>query len=115
MNFVGAISSGFRKYIDFSGRSMRSEYWYWLLFVILGSFVAAIVDAFTTGFLLGAVFGLGTFLPGLAVAIRRLHDTNRSGWWILLGVVPIIGWIILFIWYATEGTSGENRFGAEPH
>ena len=114
MGFTEAISSGFRKYVDFRSRSRRSEYWYWTLFALLGGFVLAIVDELTTGYLLGTVFSLATFLPGLAVAVRRLHDIDKSGWWILLGFVVIIGWIILFIWYVREGTRGDNRFGTEP-
>ena len=114
MGFTEAISSCFRNYVNFGSRSRRSEYWYWTLFVTLASVVTAIVDAATTGYLLGALFSLATFLPGLAVAIRRLHDLDRSGWWLLLGLVVIIGWIVLIVWYVKEGTRGENRFGAEP-
>ena len=79
MRFTEAISSGFRQYVHFRGRSRRSEYWYWILFVFLGSVIVAIVDAFTTRFILGAIFTLATLLPGYAVAIRRLHDIDRSG------------------------------------
>ena len=59
-------------------------------------------------------YGLGVLLPGLGVAIRRLHDTDRSGWWLLVGLIPLIGWIVLVFWYASEGTRGENRFGTSP-
>ena len=114
MEFTEAISSGFRNYVNFSSRSRRSEYWYWALFVTLVAVVAAIVDAATTGYLLGALFSLATILPDFAVAVRRLHDIDRSGWWLLLALVPIIGWIVLFIWSVTEGTRGENRLGATP-
>ena len=111
MNFTQAISSGFRKYVEFSGRATRSEYWYWTLFTSLGYLIALIVDAFTTGFLVYLLFALATFLPSMAVTIRRLHDVDRSGWWIHLSLVPIIGAIVLLIWYVSEGTPGENRFG----
>lgn len=114
MDFTEAISSGFRKYAQFTGRSRRSEYWYWTLFLILGSIIFSIIDAFITGFIFGTIFFLATLLPGYAVSIRRLHDIDRSGWWVSIGLVLIIGWIILFIWYVKEGTRGENRFGAEP-
>ena len=111
---LGAILSVFPRYGDFRSRSPREEYWYWVFFVFLGSLIASILDAFTTGFLLYLIFVLGTFLPSLAVSVRRLHDVDRSGWWILLSLVPIIGPIILLIWYVRKGTAGENRFGDEP-
>ena len=114
MSFAEAISSGFRNYVNFSSRSRRSEYWYWTLFAFMGSLILSIVDAATTGFLLATVFGLATFLPGLAVSIRRLHDIDRSGWWLLIALVPVIGWVVLLIWAVTDGTWGENRFGARP-
>ena len=114
MGFAEAISSGFRQYATFHGRSLRSEYWYWGLFVFLGSLVALIVDAFTTGFLLSLAFAIGTFLPSLAVSVRRLHDVGKSGWWVFISLVPIIGSIILLIWYVGKGTPGENRYGAGP-
>ena len=89
MDFGEAIQSGFRKYATFSGRAVRSEYWYWFLFGILASIAAAIVDALlrTHGALRGLV-SLALFLPGLAVAVRRLHDIGRSAWWLLLLYLP---------------------------
>ena len=114
MEFTEAISSGFRKYGDFSSRSRRSEYWYWSLFVFLSSIILAIVDELTTGFLLGTVFSLVTLLPGLAVSIRRLHDIDRTGWWLLIVLIPIIGTIILIVWFVKRGDEGNNRFGANP-
>ena len=115
MGFTEAVSSGFRKYTDFKGRSRRSEFWYWTLFSYLGLLAATIVDAVTTGFLLQLVFGLATFLPGLAVAVRRLHDIDKSGWWVLLVFAIVIGLIILIVWYIREGTKGQNRFGPGLH
>ena len=82
--------------------------------MFLGSLVALIVDAFTTGFLLSLAFAIGTFLPSLAVSVRRLHDVGKSGWWVFISLVPIIGSIILLIWYVGKGTPGENRYGAGP-
>jgi len=113
MNFAQAISSGFSNYVTFSGRAIRSEYWYWVLFIVLGEIVTMIIDvALGIGFITG-LFGLATVLPSLAVAIRRLHDIDRSGWWILLALIPLVGAIILIIWHCTKGTPGPNRFGPE--
>ena len=132
MQFHEAVSSGFKNYINFSGRATRSEFWYWTLFVSIvliliaileaSFFVATISDdgAHPTGQVsfygtpITSIWALGTFLPGLAVAVRRLHDTDRRGWWYLIGLIPLVGSIILIVFYCLEGTSGENRFGPNP-
>ncbi|MBM3948757.1 MAG: DUF805 domain-containing protein [SAR202 cluster bacterium] len=114
MGFSEAILSGFRKYVDFSGRSRRSEYLFWTLFVILAYIIAAIIDWLTTGFVLSVLVLVGTFLPSLAVVVRRLHDIDKSGWWDLIGLIPFVGSIILLAWFIEEGTPGPNRFGAQP-
>jgi uncharacterized membrane protein YhaH (DUF805 family) len=75
---------------------------------------ALIIDWVLGVYLISSLFGLAVFLPGLAVAIRRLHDLDRTGWWILLSLIPIVGWIILIIWDCTKGTNGPNRFGPDP-
>jgi uncharacterized membrane protein YhaH (DUF805 family) len=112
MSFTEAVTSVFSKYAIFKGRARRSEFWWFTLF----SFVASVVLGFVDGLLFGheilsAIFALGTFIPVLAVTVRRLHDIDRSGWWILIGLVPLIGWIILIYWYTREGTPGLNQFG----
>jgi uncharacterized membrane protein YhaH (DUF805 family) len=113
MNFSQAITSGFSNYVNFSSRAIRSEYWYWVLFIILAEIVTSIID-FALGFqLTTGIFGLATFLPSLAIAIRRLHDLDRSGWWILLVLIPLIGAIVLIVWYCSKGTEGSNRFGPD--
>jgi len=114
MNLVQAVSSGFSNYVKFSGRAIRSEYWYWVLFTALGNIVAGIIDAVIGTSVINPLFGLAVILPSIAVAIRRLHDLDRTGWWILIGLIPLIGWIILIIWYCSRGTVGPNRFGADP-
>ena len=115
MSFTEAISSGFSKYVVFNGRSSRSEYWWWMLFALIGLFVFAIVDSIIGTFpLLYLIWWLAILLPGLAVTIRRLHDIDKSGWWILFGFVPLIGGIMWFIWYVGRGTEGPNRFGEDP-
>lgn len=93
--FVNAIKSGFTNYVNFSGRSGIAEYWFWVVFVFLGSVVASIIDTALTGGLLYIVFGLATFIPSLSAAVRRLHDTGKSGWWLLIAFVPIVGFIVL--------------------
>ena len=123
MNFTQAITSNFKRYVDFNGRSARSEYWWWVLMVFIIDIVFTLLEMIVGGpgsSMYGIINGLNglvslaLFLPGLAVAIRRLHDTNRSGWWVLLVFAIIIGWIFLIVWYATKGTVGDNKFGADP-
>ena len=113
MNFVEAISSGFNKYVQFGGRSSRSEYWYWTLFVIIATIVANIIDATLGLGIVGMIVGLALFLPGLAVSARRLHDIDRTFWWVLLAFT-IIGTLVLIYWACLRGTAGPNRFGADP-
>jgi uncharacterized membrane protein YhaH (DUF805 family) len=105
MTFLESISICFTKYADFTGRASRSEYWWWTLFVILASLATGFINE-----IVSMLFSLATLLPGLAVGARRLHDTNRSGWLQLLWFIPIIGWIILIIWFVQEGKE-LNRFG----
>ena len=118
MDFSTAIKTCFGKYVTFSGRAERPEFWYWVLFSIIGSIVTSIIDAVLFGAgglgLLNPLFALATFLPSLAVSVRRLHDLDKSGWWYLLVFIPIVGWIILIVWYASAGTNGDNRFGPKP-
>jgi len=120
MNFGEAIKSGFSNYVTFSGRAARSEYWYWTLFVVLVTIGAGIIDRAifdfeepTTTGLFGPLVSLVFFLPGLAVSVRRLHDIDRTGWWLLI-IFTIIGIILLIIWDCIKGTTGPNRFGPDP-
>ncbi len=121
MDFSQAIQQGFSKYATFSGRASRSEFWYFVLFVILGQAVANFIDASSWGWgfsrgggAVSSIFGLVVLIPNIAVAVRRLHDTDRSGWWWWLWLIPIIGWIILLIFYIAEGTRGPNQYGEDP-
>jgi uncharacterized membrane protein YhaH (DUF805 family) len=121
MNLLEAIKSGFSNYVNFSGRAVRSEFWYWTLFVIVLVGVLGIIDQrLNPGVSLGAfsifngLVSLALILPGLAVAIRRLHDIDRTGWWVLLGFIPVIGTLWLIYWACQPGTSGPNRFGPDP-
>ena len=103
-------------YANFEGRARRSEYWYFALANFLIGLVLQVVDHFI-GFkigILGGVYSLAVFIPSLAVAVRRLHDLGKSGWFMLLVLIPIIGWIWLFVLMVTEGNYGPNQYGADP-
>ncbi len=109
------------KYATFSGRSQRSEYWYFVLFYILIHMVLAFVDNFTGSFdadrgfgLLGGLFTLAVLLPSIAVGVRRLHDTSRSGWWLLISFIPLIGTIVLLVFFVQDSTPGDNEYGPNP-
>ena len=104
MNFFEAISSGFRNYVNFSGRAIRPEYWYWILFEIIVVVVFGVIDEMLyPGARMGAfsvvnmIVVLGLLLPSLAVSVRRLHDIDRTGWWLLLSST-IIGGLVLIYW-----------------
>jgi uncharacterized membrane protein YhaH (DUF805 family) len=113
MGFPDAVRSVLTRYADFTGRARRAEYWWFALFSVIVVVVAAIIDA-AIGFpLLQLVVTLGLFIPSLAVGVRRLHDTDRSGWWLLIGLVPF-GGIVLLVFYCLEGQPGHNRFGPSP-
>ena len=117
MNFAEAIQSGFRNYVSFTGRAARSEFWFWALFALLVTIATQVLDDILFGQqfgLLSGVAALALFLPGLAVSVRRLHDRDKSGWFILLYFIPLVGFIILLIWYCLRGTVGPNRFGPDP-
>lgn len=110
-----------QKYATFSGRAQRAEYWYFLLFYIIIYVALMIVDGITGSLnaesglgLLSGLFALGMLVPSLAVSVRRLHDTDRSGWWLLIGIIPLIGGIILLVFTAQDGTQGDNSFGSNP-
>lgn len=98
MNFQDAIKTGFTKYADFTGCATRPEFWWWILFTIVASAVLGAVSQNAAG-----LFSLATVVPSIAVATRRLHDTDRSGWFQLLYFIPLVGVIILIVWYAQQG------------
>lgn len=103
------------RFTDFSGRSRRSEYWYYVLFQIISVIVAWMIDMMLWEFpILYFLAALGFFLPSLAVAIRRLHDTSRSGWWLLIAIVPFIGGLILLYFMVQDSTPGTNQWGPNP-
>lgn len=118
MNFTEAITSGLQNYFNFSTRARRSAYWYWLLFVTLVVVVATLIDMAVFPRVgvspIRSLTNLALLVPGIAVGVRRLHDIDRTGWWLLLIFLPIIGAIILIIWFCMRGTDGPNRFGPDP-
>ena len=111
----------FTKYAQFSGRSRRKEFWLFYLMLIIATVVLTGVDILIGAFdpvsgfgLLSGIFTLAIIVPSLAVSVRRLHDTNRSGWWLLLSVIPLLGTIVLLIFWCMKGTQGQNDYGDDP-
>ncbi|WP_404954173.1 DUF805 domain-containing protein [Streptomyces sp. 147326] len=104
-----------KKYTVFSGRARRQEYWMFFLFNVAALIVVSILDAVIgTSPWLYALYALGTFLPNLAVTVRRLHDTDKSGWWVLISFVPLVGFIWLIVLLATGGNDQPNQYGVNP-
>jgi uncharacterized membrane protein YhaH (DUF805 family) len=123
MSFAEAVKSFWSRYTMFKGRSRRSEYWFIQLFLIITNLAAAAIDlalmngdvdrfiANGGGGILGLIWILVTIVPALAVLVRRLHDTGRSGWWALIGLVPLVGGVVLFVFSVLDSTAGENQYG----
>jgi uncharacterized membrane protein YhaH (DUF805 family) len=107
MTFIDAIKICFTKYADFNGCASRPEFWWWFLFTVIASLALQ-----TLSYNLSGAFTIATFLPSVAVGARRLHDIDRSGWWQILYFLPIIGWIVLVIFWAEAGQ--PNRYGGSP-
>lgn len=101
---IQSIKLYFQNYVNFEGRARRAEYWWPCLLSFILSFIPYI----------NIIAGLGMIIPSIAVGVRRLHDTNRSGWFLLLGLIPIVGTIILIIWFCQEGNRGSNQYGPDP-
>lgn len=131
MNFAEATRSCLTQYASFRGRAARSEFWFFVLFVLICATVASVLDNLLgtnfhrispfTGQLVTSPYGfvysivlLALLLPNISVQVRRLHDTGRSGWWCWLALIPIIGGIILLIWFCSRGSPGENDYGHDP-
>ncbi|MGH8072565.1 MAG: DUF805 domain-containing protein [Lysobacter sp.] len=109
-----------KNYVGFEGRARRKEYWMFALFNLIVSIVLAVIDGIG-GFMtesgigmLGLLYTLAVLLPSIAVGVRRLHDIDKSGWWLLLIFIPLIGAIVLLVFAVMEGTRGSNRFGEDP-
>jgi uncharacterized membrane protein YhaH (DUF805 family) len=115
MDFTTSVKTCFSKYANFNGRAIRSEFWWFVLFCIVVGMVLGALDAMIFGYgaigIFALIFQLGTIVPSLSVGARRLHDIGKSGWWQLLILIPIIGWIILIYWFAQNTHENENQFG----
>ena len=113
--------SALKQYAVFKGRARRKEYWFFVLFNLIASLVLTVVD-FMTGSLdvelgmglLSGLYSLAILIPSLAVTVRRLHDTDHTGWWLLIGLVPLIGAIVLLIFTLQDSKPGDNQYGANP-
>ncbi|WP_274995212.1 DUF805 domain-containing protein [Promicromonospora iranensis] len=141
MSFIESIKTVLSKYAVFNGRARRSEYWWYALAVTIvttilyavlvapsyGEYMSAILEAsaagaappampgaLTAGYLIMSLINLALLLPGLGVMVRRLHDTGRSGFWVFFLLVPIVGPIMLIVWFATNGTPAPNQYGPDP-
>lgn len=115
MGFQDSIRTVLSKYATFTGRAGRPEFWWFVLFNFLVNLVTSIIDGAVFGSpVLNTVTGLALILPSIAVGVRRLHDIDRSGWWLLLGLIPVIGWIVLIYFNVQPGQQGDNRFGPQP-
>ncbi|NOX41979.1 MAG: DUF805 domain-containing protein [Alphaproteobacteria bacterium] len=119
MNMGAAVRSCFAKYVTFSGRALRSEYWWFTLFNLLMSVVLNIVDAVVFGSggqvaILSAIYSLIVLLPAISVMVRRLHDHGRTGWWFFIMLVPMIGMLVLLYWMIVKGSDEANDYGPVP-
>ena len=103
-----------KKYVVFSGRARRKEYWFFVLFNLMIAVIMLMLDILLGIPVFYLIYVLATILPNLSVSVRRLHDTNRSGWWLLISLIPIVGIIVLLVFVSLEGTKGENRYGDDP-
>ena len=132
MNFGQAVSSVLSNYATFSGRAPRSEYWWWVLFTVVLNWVTAFLDTMLFGTFalvhlgdatyagagtmftpISTIVGLALIIPSLALSVRRFHDMDRTGWWLLIALTGI-GTLVIFFWFMVKGTIGPNRFGADP-
>lgn len=126
MNFTAAIRSFWSRFADFKGRSRRSEYWYVQLFLVVTNLAVAGIDlalmdgdvdrfiANGGGGIVGLIWIFATIVPALAVLIRRLHDAGKTGWWALVGFIPLVGAIVLLVFTVTDSSPGENKYGTSP-
>jgi uncharacterized membrane protein YhaH (DUF805 family) len=103
-----------KKYVVFEGRARRTEFWVFTLISFIISLVLSILDNMLKLGFLDSIYSLAVLLPSLAVTVRRLHDTDRSGWWILIGLVPVVGWIVLLVFMFIDSNPYENQYGPNP-
>lgn len=127
MTFIESVKSAYRNYVKFSGRASRSEYWWYALFQGVIAIVIAVIEGGTTTVTtvdglsaayaagpVGSVWALVNLIPSIAIGVRRLHDKDRSGWWLLIIFIPLVGALVLLYWFVTRGSESANRFGPDP-
>lgn len=114
MNYLNYFVDGIKNFKDFDGRASVKQFWMFVLFNLVFSAVANGVDAILGTTIIGILYSLVLLVPGIAIAVRRLHDINKSGWWYLIGLIPLIGWIWLIILFIKAGDAGKNQYGAAP-
>jgi uncharacterized membrane protein YhaH (DUF805 family) len=119
MTFSESISSCFENYAVFSGRAPRSEYWWFAVVIAVIDFIVTMADAIVFGTgghvpVFGLLAAVALLVPSLAVSVRRLHDTDRSAWWLLIAIVPLVGAVMLLVWFCTRGSDGSNNYGSDP-
>lgn len=116
MSFNGIIaivkSVILKNYVNFEGRATRAEFWWFFLFNFLVGLILSFLGK--PGTILSSIWSLAILLPQLGLAVRRLHDIGKSGWYLLFALIPVIGWILLIIWYAKEGDPNDNQYGPVP-
>ncbi|WP_108817930.1 DUF805 domain-containing protein [Pseudovibrio sp. Alg231-02] len=123
VSFQSAIRTCFKKYVQFTGRAPRSEFWWWVLFLLIVMIAAHLIDNFVIAPTLGlptgsvqdgaplsSILNIAFFLPNLAVAVRRLHDINRSGFWLLIAFIPILGGLLLLYWFVQPSFHGKTKY-----
>lgn len=120
VSFTEAIKMALQQnYCNFSGRSSRSEYWWYMLFYFIVSFIVSFIGNATgsqvLNYWLSFFVGLALFLPSLGLCVRRLHDINKSGWWVLLNLIPLVGWIIMLVWLCKDSDPTDNQYGPVPN
>ena len=104
-----------KKYAVFTGRARRKEYWMFVLFSVIVTIVLSLVEGIVGGpGVLSGLYALAVLIPSIAVGVRRLHDTGRSGWWILIGLVPLVGIIVLIVFFVADSQPGTNQYGPNP-
>ncbi len=109
MTYLEAVKTCLSKYVDFKGRAGRSEFWWFVLFQVVVSVVLSFIS-----YTLQGLANLALFLPAIAVGARRLHDIGKSGWFQLIGLIPLIGWLLLLYWFVQPSASGSNEYGSGP-
>ncbi len=117
VTFMDAVKRALTvNYFNFEGRASRSEYWWFCLFqAVLGCLITIIFGDSTTGTVISSIIGLGLLMPEVSLGVRRMHDINRSGWWVLIALIPIVGWIIYIVWACKPSDPTPNQYGPVPN